>query len=62
MRTLIAAAAGCGLCLVAASALGAHLVFAGSDAASAQEAAADLEAETRWSQAVLFGFVHTLAC
>ena len=47
MRVLIAAASVCGLLLVAAGAIGAHMV--------------PVEATRQWDSALLFGFVHTLA-
>lgn len=47
MRTLVLAAAVCGLLLVAAGAIGAHAV--------------PIEAAGRWDGSLVFGFVHTLA-
>ncbi|MDP3735984.1 MAG: DUF423 domain-containing protein [Hyphomonadaceae bacterium] len=47
MRALTVAAAICGLVLVAAGAIGAHMV--------------PIEARDRWDGALLYGFVHTLA-
>ncbi len=47
MRALILAASVCGLLLVAAGAIGAHLVA--------------VEDGSRWDGAALYGFVHTLA-
>ena len=47
MRALTVAASICGLVLVAAGAIGAHMV--------------PVEAADRWDGALLYGFVHTLA-
>ena len=47
MRVLTAAASLCGLVLVAAGAVGAHMV--------------PIEATRQWDNALLFGFVHALA-
>ncbi len=63
MRVLTAAAATCGLLLVAAGAAGAHLVARAADPFVSVEDAVALwtfPAE-RWNNAVLYGFVHTLA-
>lgn len=47
MRVLTVAASVCGFVLVAAGAIGAHMV--------------PIEARDRWDGALLYGFVHTLA-
>jgi uncharacterized membrane protein YgdD (TMEM256/DUF423 family) len=63
MRSLTVTAAVCGLLLVAAGAAGAHLVARSEAVAGVENMVVSLWEfpADRWNNAVLYGFVHTLA-